>query len=286
MPPNSLENKIVSLHIQASCGGCSNKSICYFMNRTKIRDPLFVTSSDRMRVEFLKSGAKVHESICTTDYHYHGALMGMYPNYNITISAEQILYTRTMEFLKPNQTQISVYNTEQIILYRDFQKLYLVKDFTTLDFAKSLFNESNTGKLHIILEQGFLARQRQILPALIQSFQERKNYSLTLDTCLTSFIVNGHCPYDNNNYIDLSWDGTARSCPYTKDGTRLNDKINYNKLKELFSINLPKPNCFYKELFKGNNNERNGQDPNLQDHIANNGFGSDSKRVRRFSLRR
>ena len=287
MPPNSLENKIVSLHLQGCQHLCSNSSVCYLLGR-EIQDSQ-ISNTDRFRMETLVQGVKVHESVCTTNGHYHMNMLRNFRNYNITISKRLIFYFDAMDWQQfSDRIQVSIYTWDDARseYLAPFQKLFLIKDTDTLVLGMRLLETCHpTGKVHLLLDQKFI--NKNMILDLIKRTQNRNNLEVSLDTCLTSFIINGKCPYQDNNYVDIHYDGTLRTCPYKEQGItyNANRSLVSDDLEEIFRIKFPENNCIYKEIFKGTNNERN-QDPSVQDNTTNNGLGSSGKRMRRFSLRR
>jgi hypothetical protein len=274
-------------------GNCPNASVCYYLKRTRVTNRT-VCSSDKLRNSILNSGAKVYESICVTDGSYHNTLLSRYRNYNITMSSSLLEYC--IDIYDTNwsgsvdQIQLSVYTLKDVFNpeFEKYQKLFLIKNVETLARAYEILNTTlHSGKVHLILDQSFLRLEKAIALDLIKAHQNRRNPLVSIDTCLTSFVINGKCPYQDNNYIDISHDETLRTCPYKETGNIYNSTRNIvpEDMEEIFRVKFPENNCIFKEIFKGTNNERN-KDPNLQDNTTDNGFGGSGKRMRRFSLRR
>ena len=275
-------NKVVSLHLERCSGYCPNSSQCYLMQRLHSVIPNSIPYRLELKEDLLQN-FKVHEAICNEElnnWDVTQALLKGYPNYNITISSilAQYLYWVTNY---PNQIQITIYNLN--MPWPTMQKLYLIKDRNTWNYAYNLMCR-NTGRLHFIIDRDFLRNTmgKTGLLEFIKKFQERVDKWQTADNCLTSWLVNGTCPYNYNNYIDINYDGTIRKCPY--DQNKIGDITSIDSIRELFDLEF-KPKCIYGEIFKGEANEQFNNSANLQDSNGDNGDGSSSQRVRRLSLR-
>lgn len=286
MEPTSLQKtKIVSLHLQSCSGYCPNAAVCYHQCKTKITGK--VQDSVELRRAALDSGAKVHESICEISSYlqasYYIKILKKNPNYNITISADRAHYfCSNEEFV--NQIQVSVYSLPEIKQYKDYQKLYLVKDHTTFgEFRSILFGSTaeETGRLHFLFDQEFI--KHRSIPDLVAKFQESKNKLITLDTCFSSWLINGHCPYDDNTYVDINFDATVRKCPYENNGTWFED-ISGKNLETAFKISY-EPRCAYKKIFKGEKDGKLRKDSSNKDRVTDNGIRSSTGHRRGLSLR-
>lgn len=270
----NCSNRTISLHLH-KCGEnhCPNSSVCYHLNKDKYEGSLIPT--DKFRRTLLDSGYKVHESICiTANLYYFNILLKYYRSYNITISRDDLIFSGINQHL--NQIQVTVYNEEQARELVRHQKLFLIKDYESLQLGIHLMR-SPVGRIHLIIEQGYLERCPEILSYLIRANESKANATASLDTCLTSWVVNGRCPYETN-YIDITYDNTVRKCPYQKEGyifTSVNDSF----------VNTPvRKDCIYYKLFQRKNDERFGG-TDIQDSTTDNGCGGCTKRRRRFSLR-
>lgn len=282
MQQNCLENKIVSLHLQKCSGYCKNSKVCY--HKDKIETPSNIIRLDYLRTKLLENNATIYESVCILNELYHKHMLPMWKNYNITISSD--IFTNDYRSFTKN-IQITIYTFEEAFKYKEYQKLFLVKDKYSVEDAYTFFNTSrNTGKVHLILEQNFLSKNLDLIEVFIKRHQNRYNSNISLDTCLTSYVINGHCPYETNNYIDITYDRTLRKCPYKKEGHLIPSELDLDDYDKLFIQNIDKPDCLYSKLFKGIMNEQINKDSNTQDYLANSGIGSNTKCMRRFSLRR
>ena len=293
-------NKVVSLHLQRCSGDCQNASVCYHKNKARSIYELKRNDCESLRIRLLEEGYKVHESVCEMDSKYYVDLAKGWSTYNITIScnalARHTYSSSSYEFRRDlinqikEQVQISVYYNEEVQEFKEFQKLYLIRDNNTLDHAEFLMKQT-TGRLHFLFDKTFLLdKAAEKIVSFTTKFQRRADSLQSADTCLTSWLVNGHCPYDKD-YLDITFDKTARKCPYAKKGI---DMVNLelDSIKAYMDISLnyhhvcdPIFKCIYKDTFKGEGHEQfEGAD--IQNQAANNGDGSNSKRMRRFSLRR
>jgi hypothetical protein len=284
MAPTSLpKTKVVSLHLQSCSGYCPNATVCYHTAKNKTTGQIESTTS--LRFDAILNH-KVHESICATNevhIDFIKSLLINHSNFNITLSSLIAdVFCKDEEFKE--QIQVSVYNDEQIKKYKNYQKLFLVKDHKTLlEFYTLLFGSKSeeTGRLHFLFDQEFI--KNRSFPILIQKFQESKNKLITLDTCFSSWIINGHCPYDDNSYIDISIDETIRKCPYEQNGTWF-ENLSSKDLDKAFDLKF-EPRCVYQKIFKGDKDGKFRKDSCNKSEDADNEPRSGSGRVRRLSLR-
>ena len=75
----------------------------------------------------------------------------------------------------------------------------------------------------------------------------RTNMNVSLDSCLLNWIINSECVF-TRNYIDVSYDGSLRKCPYNKDGITLaiEDRDHYNQMND----QCDSTSCYYCKRFK------------------------------------
>lgn len=250
MEPNSSnKEKVLSLHME-ECGGCPNSSMCYHLNKN-IQDSKFhLTIHDKMRL--LRDGWIIHESVCKEISAEHRYLLRFHNNYNITISC--LLFDDVLNSYK-DQVQITIYNNESLEEHGDFQKLFLIKDDKTYDaFLCNEFDEVGR-KIHYVFDQNYLDRYKikRICDAILRP---RKEKTITFDSCLVSYLLNGRCPYSYNNYIDITYDGTYRYCPYEKGGKKLNLNFPYIEKEEEYKLLKSygeKRSCIYSRFFGEHN---------------------------------
>ncbi|MCK9429000.1 MAG: hypothetical protein M0R17_03180 [Candidatus Omnitrophica bacterium] len=270
-------NKIVSFHLHRCQNECTNKNICYLLNRKPSANYNCISQE---KISNLIYTFKVYESIC-----YRNEIRGIQAlkNYNITISSE-IIKDFPESLIKDctNKIQISVYdyNIHKICSeYPDHQKLFLIKDNYTLKFAEGLMNIL-TGKLCFIIELKYLEQIGKAgLYTFLKLFYNRFDLSQNLDTCLSSWLLNGHCPYEHN-YIDINYDGTVRKCPYEKEGHEI-PSFNTTDIVNFMDSNLT-PKCIYSQWL-GDTDVRHST--SVQDTKSDRGIRTDFKHSRRLSLR-
>lgn len=237
----NYSNKIVSLHLKPCKYGCPNKEVCYLRKRNPAQgNPLPITFKEDM----LLQGFTIHDALCDTPTSYNFFLLQRFKNYNITVSIED-LYSDTVKELQKfkNQVQVSVYDIKDVKAYSG-QKLFLIHDQQTLVRAKFLFKQDWVRNIHFNVDPtGFNS-------SLV--FLQDGDRNITMDTCLSSWVVNGECPY-TTNYIDISYDWTIRKCPFAKDSIPIpKNMITNSNYIDLFTLE-PTPNeCSYAEKFKRN----------------------------------
>lgn len=235
-------DKIISLHFQRCSGYCPNASSCYHIQKKESGE--LIETQREFKIKCLESGATIHESVC--DYqHEHKDLLNLYPNYNITISSDIVSLDIDLHKHR-DQLQITVYNVCNLIDFKDFQKLFLINDIPSLEKFRGWLGHSYYGKLHFLIDQNRI--ELKDIVGITEEFNEKASEGQTLDSCLTSYLINGECPYNNNNYIDINYDLTLRKCPYEKEGIVFNQNT---PVKELFNFaSLPK--CNYTKYFEEN----------------------------------
>lgn len=240
----SLKGKVISLHLQRCWGYCPNASSCYHMKK-EIETYKNLEDEHSIAEECIRSGATVHDSVCSLSLR-HIDWLEKYANYNVTLSCfEMRKYKKLYEF--KNQIQVTVYEYNDLIEFIDYQKLFLIKNLKSfLQFCNWIGKDF--GRLHFLLDQAIV--NETIIQELIEHFNDKASEGQTLDSCLTSYLVNGECPYKDGNYIDITYDGTVRSCPYARKGNVL-------KAIELqFGIQTLPDRCKYKEYFGGKPDEQ------------------------------
>lgn len=254
----STENlRVISIHAE-KCGhqACPHRSVCYHCNN--IKQDNFFNLGLHDRITMLKhKNIAIHESICSKINPMNWHLLKFYKNYNITIPAS--LYKPYLDRVC-DQVQITVYNNEQAIIFQDFQKLFLIKDNRTLDTFISMSTSKNKDikKIHYVFDQKYITKD--ILNHIVAYNNIIESSEITIDNCFRSFMLNGRCPHSYSNYIDISSDGSIRTCPYTIEGIlipedNLKDMIN-NNIDNLFTTFKPLcVQCKYKMLLDGELNE-------------------------------
>lgn len=256
MEQTSLANKVVSLHLQSCSTECGNSSVCYFRKREKRYDINFlIKTRSSLLYPLLKKGIRVHESIMYLEMDSAIFLMSLFSNYNTTLSSSLINKTLIIPSLVKDQFQISVYTLKDIEKFRSFQKLFLMKDFQSLDLSLRILSGeiNNIGKIHLLIDNCFIDARKSLL--LIKMLEKNKDPRITLDRCLSGWLVNGHCPY-KKDYIDINFDGTVRKCPYAKKGLVPKDlklsTIERLLIEEIDHYKLdPEFICPYRGIFGG-----------------------------------
>lgn len=245
-------DKIVSLHFQDCKKHCQNKSVCYLLKRDHNGPSL---NTFTIRTAILELGYQVYESICDKLTPYHFGMLNKYKNYNITISCNN--FDKELYNYK-NQVQLSVYSEKDIKKYQGLKLLYLIFDKKTENIL-----HKNIKNVNIIIDIDYIKNNRNLLRKIVScnhryysndkveilygynncyNMDDPKDKNISFDSCLSSWIINGKCPYKNNNYIDIGLDG-VRTCPFQKKAQKLD-------LNNLFNIEN-KNNCIYNKFFKG-----------------------------------
>jgi hypothetical protein len=231
------------------------------------------------------SGYKVHNSVCIPLLQTEVDRLKRYKNYNITINCNTFIrntFNRIVddpEFY--NQVQLSVINNYELFRWKEYQKLFLIKNNADVLQAKEFMRLHNIGRLHYIIEHSFL--NNVILKDLIETFTKTAGPEHSLDTCLSSFIVNGHCPYEKD-YIDITYDNTLRSCPYIAKGRYIRQNATLDDLFDQAQQDNKQITCKYKQIFGGINEQRtNSTSDKVQDTDSWNGIVWEHKR--RLALR-
>jgi regulator of RNase E activity RraB len=234
-------HKVISLHLQECSGYCPNASSCYHIKKEINTEENL--DEDKIRLDAIKTGHEVHESICFYGPH-HKDLLQIYKNYNITLSAMVVkLYFKELYPFK-EQIQVTVYDDADIYLFSEWQKLFLINDEKNLRLFDEFLGRS-TSRLHFLLDQEFITPARIVF--LYEEFEKRASDGQTLDSCLTSWLVNGECPYEDGQYLDITYDASLRLCPYAKRGVMGNLDKN---IVEQFEINPHKEKCKYMDIWR------------------------------------
>lgn len=239
MEQNYFHNKIISLHLQRCSGYCPNASSCYHMQKEK-RDTL-IENPIQFTYRCVASGATVYDSVCNLQ-EYHIDLLSNYANYNMTISAREMIKGYHIK----DRVQVSVYDCVDLYNFSEYQKLFLIKDTKSYLQFKDWLGNKDYGRLHFIFDQSRLTAE--VLECSIRLFNEKACNGQSMDSCVTSFLINGECPYSNHNYIDISSDRTIRKCPYDIRGIEFQEE---SEIEELFNLTF-KPKCKYTEFFEEN----------------------------------
>jgi hypothetical protein len=240
-------NKIISLHLEKCGGNCPHTKECYHIKRKENKLSYNISNNIEIHKSIIRSGYKIHESICSKNRltKWHIKELKKNKNYNITISANHFsLKLKNILEKNKDQIQISVYDQYNLDVFKDWQKLFLIKN----DESYNQFNEwlgKNTGKLHFILDQNYV--NSSLIKKIILLFNNKCSKNQSMDNCLTSWLINGRCPYSNGNYIDINYDGTIRTCPYSIKG--INPSKAATNLNQLFGLKMLPTRCIYMSIF-------------------------------------
>jgi len=234
-------NKIVSLHVDRCGHSCPNRSVCYHMKKNLSVTDFNLNITDRLRI--LTRGWTIHESVCIGVSNLHWHLLKFYKNYNITISKD--LYEPYLDN-RSEQVQITVYTLADIIAYTEYQKLFLIKNDSDWNFFLEHFYNDKVKRTHFLVDQEYIDKAK--VKVMCNMALDNKTTN-TVDSCLMSYLLNGRCPFSYYNYVDITFDGSARSCPYARCGVEL--PPNYLDNSDTFKVDTPPEKCIYRELFGG-----------------------------------
>lgn len=236
----TYSNKIVSLHLEECKYGCPNQEKCYLRKRVNVANPQpFPTN---FREAMLTQGFVLHEALCDTPNAFYLDLLKRFKNYNITVSINDLYPWTIKNILKyKEQVQVSIYTLEDAKCYSG-QKLFLIYDMASYQTAKFIFKSTELKNLHFNVDKDCTSS------AIVFLSDPCRN--ITMDSCLSSWIINGECPY-TTNYIDISYDWTLRKCPFAKDGISIpKDLITNHNYIDLFNLEPTSCECSYSEKFR------------------------------------
>jgi len=190
------------------------------------------------------SDCKVYQAVCNpvTKDSLLARRALKYPNYSITIGLNDF---SDSDDLPEINWQITVYSEYQIKGHTRYQKLFLIKDTRTLGIYKKVCagDLGSVGKIHFNIDTSFLTKE--ILKEIVQAKLSAK-VEVTLDSCLTGFIVNGECPY-KKGYVDINYDSTVRKCPFEPNGIQFETRN--LTVASLYHLDIPDTICKYYLLF-------------------------------------
>lgn len=242
----SSTDKIVSLHMHPCSYDCPNSDVCYHRQKEISSGKTEEVLPLNFREEMLERGYILHESICSTNILYPCSLLAKYKTYNITLSYS-IFEKNPQLRTRSKQLQITVYTKEQARQVLNYQKLFLVKNDETLQYVikEGLWNAPYS-YMHFCIDQDWITKEK--LRDLFYYRMLSNTIETTIDSCATSWLVNGCCPYNHGSYIDISYDGTLRTCPFNRVGVPISEVYNgdYNSL---FTLQCASERCKYSELF-------------------------------------
>lgn len=234
---------IISLHLEQCVRQCQHRSICYHINKYNINNKI---DTNKIRLDYLNNPNNiVYESICNNITNNHIDLLKLYDNYHITTyweNAISIMDKIEHSIDLRNKLQISISHEWQIEYLESYEKLYLIKNQQTLNKFESWINNSDFNKIHFLIDQNFLFNDESILPTIIILWEKRKNMNVSLDSCLINWIINSSCIFAKN-YIDITYDGTIRTCPYNKNYISTINKLDNGTFSQCDS------SCYYYKKF-------------------------------------
>lgn len=233
MEQNS-SNRVVSLHLEKCTRPCRNEKICYHLNK-KLLNYDISSITKWLKEVAIPKGYTIYDSICNltrdlSDFY-------SYDNYNITINSKHINGLKYS--IDKSRLQITIHNDKDIRKYINYQKLYLIHDDESLSFAIRKMKDI-TGYLHFVFYQNYIDKEKLLL--ITNKFTNRVDKKQSLDSCYSSWLLNGKCPYEKD-YIDISYDGSIRKCPFQKIGA-------YPKsFKNIFRVKPKQERCIYEKIF-------------------------------------
>lgn len=242
MTQQSYSTKIVSLHMEDCKHACPHRSVCYHLKKDIVGNGSVLPNN--FRQEILDRGYTIHESVCHEITPFHRDLLTLYPNYHVTLPYD--LFTNDLATRYEAQIQVTVHNSRSAAdgSLKGIQKLFLIKDEKTWTESLPLWMHPFEC-IHFVVDQDWLTKER--LGSLVLKRMSATGNNITVDSCLESHLINGSCPYINGRYIDITFDGTVRTCPFNPRGIKIEKGMDY---KDLFDLRQ-EPYCKYKELFSG-----------------------------------
>lgn len=235
--------KIVSLHMESCSYDCPNVDVCYHRAKTSTSKTVEVLPPD-FRVEMLNKGWTIHESVCSQVAAGMGwILLNKYTNYNITIP-----FPLLSEGLKQfaHQLQVTIYTVEQAREIPEIQKLYLIKNDNTFEYA--LDNFGDISYIHFCINQKWITRKAIQKLMYAKMVWSRTNPGITIDSCWEGCSTNHVCSYNSGDYIDITFDGTLRTCPFNKVGVPI-DSVYNGTYESLFTLRTEHEFCKFTEWY-------------------------------------
>lgn len=231
------------MHLEKCNYPCPNRASCYFIKRNQHEGEI---DAVRVRNKVLCSGYKVYESVCQlTEKDYRITLLKSLKNYSITLSYLWFLkpkFRSALIRIPKEQLQVSIYNLEQSQDLPSLQKLFLIKDTESFNEFTMIVSKG-IENIHFNIDTEWISKEKlEELLTWTKSFKS----NVSFDSCLTSWLVNGECPY-KKDYIDISYDGTLRKCPFKKDNI---GNLSQIRIEDAFLIDS-KCDCVYKTIFGG-----------------------------------
>lgn len=232
----TCSNNILSLHLERCSSRCPNKDVCYHIKKKFSYNNIINSYSITSYIDFICSENKditVYDSVCSIDELNTKVIienLKIHKNYNITISCKHLPNSTNITEDIIDQIQLSVYSLLDCIKYKNYQKLFLIKDKESYDLFLTLL-DCKIGRIHFNIDKDTITRET--LFSIIKEFTYKRTEETSLDSCLESLLVNGECPY-LTNYVDLSFDSTIRKCPFEKNGIQITDEL--HSYKDMINI--------------------------------------------------
>lgn len=234
-------SKVVSLHLEKCNLACPNSKVCYHKRKELSSGGSLPRS---FRQEMLEEGFTLHDSVCSrvTDEQYE--LLQKYDNYNVTMPATSYLEEKGRPHDLSPRYQVTVWDP-RILSTEEIQKLFLIWNEPLFHQLMSVKRSQTIRNLHVVFDADFVRRSD------LHSLIGLAGRGITLDSCLWSWFINGCCPYEHN-YIDITFDGTLRKCPFNYRGTEIPTDYfkNGGTYLGLFELGAKPERCVYKDIFK------------------------------------
>jgi hypothetical protein len=135
-----------------------------------------------------------------------------------------------------------VYTEEQALTIPGYRKLFLIKDHESFMYTQT--HLWHIPLMHYSIDQNWVTKERV---AQLLKIKQQSKATFTLDSCLWGWIANGQCPYSTGSYIDITFDGTIRTCPFNRKGTPLKEV--YDGTYESLFKTCSQTKCAYSKIF-------------------------------------
>lgn len=249
---------IISLHLDECHDLCPNSSVCYHKERKNGQNKNSLTLGIWAKLSSLMQ--RGHQVYCAVQGGKESDLQSIkfgisthipevFNNFHATISCRSPIikiWKEEITPLAPNwRVDISVYNDSELIEFKEFSKMFNIFNDETLATSLNLI-KTDVGRLHFTVDQNYLCANKDRGFSIIGMIINHNDPLKTLDTCLSSWIINRKCPYQTG-YIDIACDGKARKCPFLKEGTNI---LTIEDGIKLMDDKTPQT-CAYTELFGG-----------------------------------
>ena len=259
----TLDKFNISFHRDnCSINNCQNKEVCYHLKKGNKKEVISQNIWYVFIEDILKkyTNANIYDSLCKNELDILRVdLLNRYKQYSLTLpyfTNDFILKYWAIYNMHLDQIQTTVYDIDTPVFLKNMTKIFLIKDVKTLNSYKELSTMSksqikNLGKIHFAIDENFL--NKSVLREILNVFLSKKlkhEKNITLDSCLTSYFLNGVCPY-KKDYIDISQDLSYRFCPFSEapDGYLTIDNIINVQLPDNISEVKKCRDCNYNKIF-------------------------------------